>query len=280
MSQSVAVSRPLRPTTSVTWAALKREFMDTYRFRYVIISYVQVNLRVRYRRSVLGFFWSVLAPLLNYLVIGMVFSFITKARGVDFFLYFFSGSVFYNLLSTTVVRGTTAMIDNETYMKKLYLPKLVFILNGVSLELVNFFFGLLALAALGSATMTLTPDVTWLVVPGVLAMTLLALVGVSCLLSVVSVFFRDLVHVAPVMMQTVFFLTPVVYKPSYLPEQVQKFLVLNPVYHFVECFRMPLTEGRLPDPLHFGVAAGFSVFTFCLGIWVLKRFDNKIVFKL
>src|SRR4051812_12305572 len=123
-------------------ALIRKELQDAYRFRMVTISHVQAYLRMRYKRSVLGFFWSLLGPVLSYIVIAVVFSYASRVSMKNYFVYVFSGAAIFNLLAVTVNNSTTALISNESYIKKIYLPKSIFVMNILAVEVTNFLFAL------------------------------------------------------------------------------------------------------------------------------------------
>lgn len=257
-----------------------KEIGDCYRYRYVCMSYVQNNLRLRYRKSFLGFFWSILTPLISYLILGLVFSFTMKVQVPNFLVYFFSGSVFFNLLNVGITRAPTVMIENETYIKKIYVPKLVFVLNGIMLETTNFLLGLVALIALGLATGRLDLHWSMLFVPIPIFCAMISLIGITCFLSVFAVFFRDLAHMVPIFMQSLLFLTPVFYPIEAVPDAFRWLVNYNPLYYFVETFRTPVVNGTLPHLKFIAIMMCFSFALFAIGLIFLKKYDNKIVFKL
>lgn len=256
------------------------EFKEVYRFRYVVYSFVQTNLKLRYRRSALGFIWTVLAPMLHYIVIGLVFSVLMGNRRADYFVYYFSGALFFALITGVLNRAPMVFIANENFIKKIYIPKLTFILNAVSIELTNFLLSGTSLILLGilMGKFVLSPYIVLSLIPVFLAA--VALLGLSCLLSVAAVYFRDLTHIIPVVIQAAFFATPVIYDESMIPLKYHWLITYNPAYYFLKLFRVPLLEQRLPDANSYGIATTFSVICLLLGLWVVKKFENKIVFKL
>ncbi len=256
------------------------ELHDCYRYRYVCYSYVQTNLRLRYRRSFLGFLWTLITPLASYAIMGFIFSYSMKIQVPNFLVYFFTGAVFFNFLSVGLGRAPLAMLENENYMRKLYVPKLNFVLNGIFLETVNFILGVSALLCLGLAFQKLSFHWSMLYLPVPIFITILTLVGATAFLSVMTVFYRDIKHVVPLLMQSIFFLTPIFYKIDSIPERYQWAVKINPLYHLVESFRMPVVDGVLPPMEHLVFSLSFAIVVLTVGIYTLKKYDNKVVFKL
>lgn len=257
-----------------------QELTETYRFRYVVYSHVITNLKLRYRRSALGFMWTVLAPMLNYLVIGLVFTVLMRNRRPDYFLYYFSGAVFFGIISGVLSRSTGIFLENEHFIKKIYLPKLVFVLSRVGIELVNFFLSASALITLGYITGML--HLSWHVVLTIIPVFLIALflLGLSCILAVATVYFRDFLHIIPVIVQALFFVTPIIYDKSMVPEKFHWGFNFNPFYYFIEIFRQPLVDHTIPSLKMYIVPLVSSLVMLPLGLYIVKKFDNKIVFKL
>lgn len=257
-----------------------KELRETFKFRYVIFNAVYTNLKQKYRRSVLGFLWSVVAPLLQNLIIGVVFSYLMRFDMPNYIVYLFAGIVFYNILSTVIMQSPYIMINNEGFIKKIYVPKLVFVLQVVFLEIVNFILILISLIILGIIFKKLSFSFSYLFLPVPLFLLIIFLIGAATIISIMSVYFRDMMHIVPVVMQAVFFLTPVLYPMSIVPEKMQKIIKLNPFYYFVEIFRIPVLYNKLPDLKYILVCLFISSMTFFAGLSVLKRYNNRIVFKL
>lgn len=260
--------------------SIKKEFLDTLRYKLVIYSFVRSTLLLRYKRSVLGFFWSLLGPVLNYLIVGIVFSLLAKSNMPNYFTYMFAGTAIFNLIAININSSPHIMITNESFIKKIYLPKSVFILNSILMEFVNFCFGITALLTIGVLTNSLDASIHYLFLPIPIIFTLMLNFGVCCLISIGSVFFRDLTHIIPIATQVLFFSTPILYPFTMLPEKLQKFVVFNPIFHFIECFRQPIYNHSLPSMTSFVVMILTAVIIFLIGVVFLKKFDNKIVFRL
>lgn len=259
---------------------LKKEFLDLYKFRWVTYSFVSSNLKMRYKRSVLGVFWSMLGPALNYLIMGLVFSVLAKNNMPHYFAYLFSGAAFYNLMAAVINNGATVFIANESYIKKIYLPKSLFVLNLILMESVNFLFSMCTLLFLGLVFNQYDLSISWLILPLILILALLFVFGIASLLGVLCVYFRDVNHILPIVMQASFFATPVLYSIDAIPEKYQYLIKLNPFYYFVEAFRSPIFSGQLSSNENLLIVLTLSILSFTIGISTLKHFDNKLIFKL
>jgi len=259
---------------------LETELLDTIKYRYVIYAFVETNLKLRYRRSYLGFIWTVLAPILNFLVIGIIFNFIMQNRIENFFQYYFSGAVFFSLVSNVLNKSPFLMIQNEHFIKKIYVPKLVYILNTSIYEFTNFVLSFLALLILGLlfGVVHIQPTIILSFVP--ILLLLLFLVGIGTVLCVLTVYFRDFMHITPVGVQALFFLTPVIYTPDMIPQKYQFLVTLNPFYYFLDAFRDLLVRGTIPSLEYFFILVMSTLASLAIGLYVIVKYSNRIVFKL
>lgn len=256
------------------------EITETYRFRYVIHNFVNSTLKMRYKRTVLGFFWTVLGPLLHYMIVGFVFSHTMRLSIPNYLVYMFFGAVFYNLISTCILRAPAIFLNNEHFIKKIYIPKLVFVLDVVVMEFVNFILALIVLLGMALLLGRYTPSVHIVAIVPLIVFILGFATGISCILGVTGVYFRDMAHIIPAIMQAFFFLTPVLYSADSMPALYQKLIHLNPFYYFVEAFRAPIVYNQWPVWEHFAACGGIGIFCLVLGIVILKGYDNKLVFRL
>ena len=260
--------------------SIKNELKNVYKFRFVTYAYVSTNIKLRYRRSYLGFLWTVLAPMTHYLIMGFVFTMLMGRNRAGYFEYYFTGALFFSLISGILNRSITTFLINEHFIKKIYVPKLTFIVNSVGIELTNFVLSGSALVFLGVifGRIHFTPVCLLAIIPVILGA--FALAGLSCLISLATVYFRDFTNIIPAVVQAMFFATPVIYDQSMIPEQYKALIYYNPLYYILELFRNPLLSNTIPPIEYYIFAALFSLVCFVTGILVLLKFDNRIVFKL
>lgn len=262
------------------YSSIKTDLENIYKYRYVISSYVETNLRLRYRRSFIGFLWTIIAPLLQYMIIAYVFKYASRITDDNYFAYFFTGAVVFNAFSVTLLRAPTVMLANEMYIKKIYLPKSIYVLNTCLYELTNFFFSGVTLFTLGILLGIITPSIALFTIPFTILLLFITLLGLSAILAIGGVYFRDLSYIMPPVMQASFFLTPIIYRLDTFPEKIQKLIKINPFYHVIETIRIPITEGSLAANEHYVISFFTAIFSIGLGYWMIKRFDNRIIFKL
>ena len=257
-----------------------KELQETFKYRYVIYNYVYAGLKQKYRRSLLGFLWSIATPLLQNLIIGTVFYYLMRFDMPNYIAYLFAGTVIFNIMSTVIMQSPSIMLVNEGFIKKIYVPKLVYVLQIVFIEIINFMFIVISLLLLAVVFKQLRFSFYYFLLPVPIILVVFFLIGIAIILSIATIYFRDMMHIVPVVMQAAFFLTPVLYPQSIIPEPLKEVIKFNPFYYFVELFRNIILYNQPPRMDYIALCSGMASIMFVAGLFVLHKFDNKIVFKL
>ena len=222
------------------------ELRDLARHSHLLASLVRRDLTVRYKRSVIGFFWTMLNPLLLMIILTIVFSTIFKFEGIEpYAVYFLSEYLVFGFFSQTTVTSMTSLSWNGGLMKKVRVPKSIFAISTTISGLVN-----LCLAYIPLFIIMLVLDAP--IRPAVLFLPVAFLIigvftlGVSFLLSALAVYFEDVSHMYQVASIGLMYMTPIIYPISIIP---YKFLWLvrgNPLTHLFKLARDPIYLGQLP----------------------------------
>ncbi len=256
-----------------------KEAHALWRYRACIPTLVANNLRRRYQRSVFGFLWSLLNPLLSMAIMTYVFSMFFHKLPNEFALYVFSGLLPWIFISTTITNGCGAIVEAEAYLKKLNLPKMLFPAVLVSTEAANFCFSLLALVAL-AFLLGLKINAAVIALPLALIPLIAFTFGIVLLLCVGTVYFRDIAHIVGVAFGGLFYLTPVVYPLEVLPEGVRKWFLLNPINYFLNLFRALISDGQLPSWSDFSVSCVIAIIALVLGISTYLWRERDLIYRL
>jgi len=252
---------------------------ELYGSRSVLSQLVSQQLILRYRRTALGYLWTLINPLLMMSVMALVFSTLFKADLKTFAVFLFAGMIPWNFFSSVVTQSGTSFINNEGLIKKIYLPKAIFPLSIAFALLIDSVLSFLALFAI---ILALGGSLSWsvLFIPVAFVLLFFFALGVGLIMSIATVFFRDLQHVILIAMQGLFFLTPILYKHDALTGKVGWLVGLNPVVPFIELFRAPLYQAALPGTGIIVQAAAISFSAMAIGLFVFLRQEKKIVFRL
>lgn len=237
------------------------------------------NLTSRYKGSVLGLVWSFAQPLMLLCVYTFVFGVVFKARwdasvltGIPaaFPLIMFCGMAVYNIFSESVNTSTTLIVNNASLVKKVIFPLEILPLANVLTSLV---FSLAWFVLLFTGVALFTQQVTWsmLYLPLPLIPLLLLSAGASFFLASLGVYLRDIAQVVGIFTQVLFFMTPIFYPLSLVPEHFRWLLQINPLTYIVEEVRWIFLYGQTPHFLNLAVLTVFSMIVFQLGlIWFTK----------
>lgn len=255
------------------------QFNELRKFSYVLQQLVRQQLILRYRRTALGYLWTLINPLLMMSVTAVVFSALFKLELKTYAVFLFAGMIPWNCFNSSVVQSGSAFINNEGLIKKIYLPKSLFPLSvslGVLIDSILSFFSLfLIIIAIGG-------KLSWalLFIPIAFALLFIFTLGIALIFAVATVFFRDLQYIVTVAMQALFFLTPVMYNKDMLGGKVAWLVSLNPVVPFIELFRAPLNAAVLPSISTITQATLIAVASAVVGFSVFILKEKKIVFRL
>ena len=237
-----------------------RRLRELYRYRELIRNLVIRDLKVRYKNSVLGILWSLLNPLLMTLVFTLVFTLMIPSDIDDYPVFFMCGFLPWSFFSTAVTGGTGSIVDNAHLIKKVYFPKEILPLSDTLANLVNFAVALIVLFAM-MLVFRRPLTLAVLLLPLIILAQAMFTLGMALLLATANVFYRDTQHILEILMQAWFFLTPIFYPITILPESAQFLGMtvnvqlwarrLNPMASLVASYR---------DVLYRGVPTGWDFF--------------------
>ena len=253
--------------------------LELYSSRNVLSQLVYQQLILRYRRTALGYLWTLINPLLMMSVMALVFATLFKTDLKTFAVFLFAGMIPWNYFSSVVTQSGISFINNEGLIKKIYLPKAVFPLSIAFALLIDSILSFLALFAI---ILGIGGSLSWsvLFLPVAFLLLFFFALGIGLIMSIATVFFRDLQYVIAIIMQGLFFLTPILYKHDALSGKVGWLVGLNPVVPFIELFRAPLYQSAMPGTGVILHAAAISFSAMAVGLFIFLRQEKKIVFRL
>jgi ABC-type polysaccharide/polyol phosphate export permease len=252
---------------------------ELYGSRNVLSQLVAQQLILRYRRTALGYLWTLVNPLLMMSVMAVVFSTLFKADLKTFAVSLFAAMIPWNFFSSVVTQSGSSFINNEGLIKKIYLPKVIFPLSITFALLID---SLLSFLALFAIILALGGTLSWslLFLPISFVLLFIFALGLGLIMSIATVFFRDLQHVILIAMQGLFFLTPILYKHDALTGKVAWLVGMNPVTPFIALFRAPLIEATLPSGNVLLQTVAISASAMAIGLFFFLRQEKNIVFRL
>lgn len=243
---------------------------------FILRTLVNKDFKLKYRRSVLGVAWSVLNPLLMMVVLTAVFSFIFRFDIENYPLYLILGQILFTLMAGATSSAMCSIIDAAPLLKKIKVERMIFPLEKVCFELVNFAISLVAVAAV-MAWFGVIPTKYIVLLPVLLFFVITFSLGIGLLLSALAVFFRDVIHLWGVVITAWTYATPIFYPISMLDPWMQQVMQFNPMYHFVTYFRDIMMYGTWPGYAETLICLIGSLATLAVGIFVFKKLEKKFV---
>jgi ABC-type polysaccharide/polyol phosphate export permease len=252
---------------------------ELVKFWPVLQNMVVLDLRIRYHRSVLGFLWTLINPILMMITLTAVFSQFQPGSWKQYAIFLFAGQVPWGLFAGSLSECSHSIIGNEGLIRKIYLPKLIFPLARV---LVNLSTCVFSLVALYLVVWLLGPKFTTAMVMLPVALLLFAMfgLGLGLILAVCNTFFRDTTHLVGVFLQAWYFATPILYDAKMMSPKAQALFAYNPAFPFIKIFQTIIRDGLWPDLTLFLSAAGIATVSLGIGYVTFKLHEDKLVFRL
>lgn len=255
---------------------------NLWNYRGLLKLLVARDLTVRYKRSTLGVWWTLLNPLLTMTVLWVVFSqfFRFEIPGdVPYIVYLLSGILLITFFSQGVIATGSSIVSSSSVLSKVYVPAEVFSMSAAVSALVNFGISLIPLLVIQLVTGAGVPW-TVLLVPLPAFFMLLLVAGLGLLVASAAVYFYDVLDLTNVLTQLVGYLTPTFYPISIVPDQFLPFIYANPIYSYLAVFRGFMYEGKFSPGWTFLMMIGSSVIVLLLGVWVFTRSWKNLVVML
>lgn len=248
------------------------------------------DFKIKYRRSILGVAWSILNPLLTMLVLTAVFSMLLGIRDYpdvgDFAVYYIVGAAIWNFFSEATTGSITSVLSSASLIKKVYIPKYIFPLEKCLFALINFCFSLIAVAIV-MVLRQYPPGITVLLSPIPLFYCLLFAIGMSLILSAVSVYFQDIIHLYSVILTLWMYLTPIIYPMSIIENKIDQnsfiqvaaltVIKYNPLTLFVEYFRDVVIYNRVPGLEQNVLCIVYGLAVLLIGIFTFNKLQKKFI---
>lgn len=258
---------------------LKKLQSDVTKSKYVINNFVNQELTVKYKRSALGFLWSLLNPMATMIISSVVFGSIMRFNLQDFVVFLYAGMLPWNFFAISTDFCGVSILNNEGFIKKIYLPKIVFPLSTVLAQFINMLLSMISLfffmIILGAKV---TPALLFL--PIAFLLLFLWTLGVCLIMATVNVYFRDMRYIMGVALNAWYYLTPILYPINNIPDYLRTIFYLNPAYYIVDMFRSPIYYNCLPSLRNFLIAAICCIAVFFIALSYFYKKESDFVYRL
>jgi lipopolysaccharide transport system permease protein len=266
--------------------AEKNYWADLWRYRELFIILAWRDVTVRYKQTVIGVAWAVLRPLLTTIVFTVVFSKIAKVpapAGVPYALLVMAANLPWQFFATALSESSNSLIGNANLISKIYFPRLIVPAGSVITSFVDFLITL-GLMALMMVWFQFAPDWRLFLLPAFMVLAFAASFGIGLWLCALNVEYRDFRYIVPFIVQFGFFLSPVGYSTTRVPEHwlwhgldvpARLLYSLNPMVGVIDGFRWSLLRGQSPFQLStFSVSVFVSCALCASGIWYFRKMER------
>jgi len=233
------------------------------------------QLKARYRRSFLGFLWSLIMPLVQLVVIGFVFRSLLRHEIPNYSLVFLTALVPWIYFNDALLASCPVFLKFRDVVKKIYFPRWALPLSVVASSFVHFCLSMVIMFAIFAVVPVRFTPAFWRLVPLTAILTMM-LAGTSLAFSALHTYYQDVEYALTAMVRMLFFLTPVMYPTDQIPEQYRYWFLFNPMATICEGFRSVLPHYEPPGPTHLLAAAAFSVVCVLVGLLAFRRLAPQL----
>ncbi len=218
------------------WSALN--LADVWRYKDLLVTLAKRDVTLRYRQTALGVIWVILQPLLAAGIFTFVFGRVAKmpSEGLPYFVFSYAGLLGWTVFNSTLTKASASIVGNAQLVSKVFFPRLILPLSTVLSTLIDFVVGATLMIAL-MFIYHIPPTWGLLLLPLWLLLFICLAVGIGLYTSALTVSYRDLQHVIPVVLQMMLYASPVAYAVSAVPGRLRPYFFLNPLSGLLEAFR-------------------------------------------
>lgn len=248
-------------------------FKNIYKYRELLKTNVKKEIRGRYKNSVLGVLWTFLNPLLQLAVYAFIFPLILKSAQPYYVVFVCVGLIPWTFFTTAVSQSTSTIIANGNIIKKVYFPREILPISVVTSGMVNFLISTVIIVVFCLIYgLGITKYILFF--PFVLLIQYILQLGISFILSALTVYFRDLEHFVQIILMVMFYATPIVYAGDTIPEAFRFVINLNPMAHLINGYRDIFYNQTIPNMKILGILLALSV-VFCIaGYFIFKKLQK------
>ena len=238
---------------------------------------VKRDFKQKYKRTILGMGWSILSPLLNLLVMSLMFTQFFGRNTPHYTIYLFCGNLVFSYYREATTGGMHALMANSSIFTKVNMPKYMFLLSKNVSSLINFgltlcvffLFVLLDKVPVGIHFLSLLYPICCLIVFNI---------GVGLILSALFVFFQDITYLYDVFTMLLMYLSAIFYKVETFSAAVQRLFLCNPVYCYIKYFRVVVLEGNIPSLAFHLLCAFYALFAAAIGGYIYKKYNHSFLY--
>lgn len=254
-------------------------FNDLWQRRSLIVLLAVNDIKLRYRNSVLGFFWTFLEPLLMLAVLYFVFSNIIKSDIENYPIYLLLGLIIWYMFSRATTTGLSSLVDRTSILQKIYFRREVVVVSSCLTAFIMMAFEFTVFGVF-VAIFQFSLPFTAILLPLLLADVFILSLGISFILAPLNVYFRDIRFIWQVLLQAGFFLSPIIYELNMFSEDVQSILKINPMVSVLEIAHDLVLFDRFPSAESVIHVVVTTIILLCVGLFIFKIKEKRMIEEL
>lgn len=256
------------------WSSI--QINELWRYRELLYIFTWRDIKVRYKQTAIGILWAILQPILLMVVFSIFFGSLAKvpSNGVPYPVFVFSGLLFWNYFSTALTSSSNSLVDNENLIKKIYFPRLILPLSPALTPMIDFALSYVVLIGLMLAFHFQPSILGLLLMPILLFLVFLTASGLGIFLSAVNVKYRDVRFTLPFLVQSLLFITPVIYPVTLVPDRFRWLLALNPMTGIIEAGRASLIGQHPINLAYLGLSILIAFSIFLLSVMYFRKTEK------
>jgi lipopolysaccharide transport system permease protein len=254
---------------------MSNSFKELWNNRSLILNLSVNDVKLRYKNSILGFLWTFLEPLLMLMVLFFVFTNVIKSDIDNYPLYLLLGLIMWYMFSRATNMGLVSLTDRAHIIQKIYIQKEVLVISSCITAFIMMIFEF-AVFGFFLVLFQFVPPMTIVLLPVILLEIFILSLGVSFLLSILNVYFKDIRFIWQVVLQAGFFITPIIYTLDMFPENIRVILELNPMAHIISMSHNLILYGTPVDvnSVYYLLVVTFAIFV--VGYVVFRKKESNI----
>jgi len=250
---------------------------EQWQYRELLRSLVIRDLKVKYQRSLLGLIWTLLNPLMTVAILITVFSFIMRIHVGHYWAFLISGFFVWNFVAQVVSNTTTILSNHASLSRSVYFPREILVLSTAGSRLVEFFFEMSIVLVVLCIFHHHSVPASLILLPVLILIQVMLAAGLMFPLTVLAVLFYDVQHALPILITSLFYLTPVFYPASMIPEGMRPFYYLNPFASLLRLYHTVLYEAAWPSLTLLVSVSGAAAGILILGYWAFRRYKGVCI---
>jgi lipopolysaccharide transport system permease protein len=273
----LCIALPYRIYVGHPESDLLKSLQMLWQRRALLNIWLRFNIASRYSQRLLGILWIILLPVATSVVLAFAFQYFMRVQlDVPFVSYYMAAMIPYTLFSNGIINSTSSVIGRIGIISQVYFPREILVLLTLGEAVIDFFFGFIAMLVINLIFYGILPNIYFLFLPLLFFILVIMLLGLMFLASSLTVMVRDIPQLLSVLLQLLFFLTPIIYPISQFPENLRFIFVLNPIAPIIQGFRDIIVYARAPDPVSLYYSIVFAGIALVVGYSTFKSFETEM----